>query len=54
MPKVLFQLYINIKQFNYIKKKANDTGKSRAQIAREAIDLYRQNDLEKAKEKLKK
>ncbi len=37
MPKVLFQLYIDVKQFNYICKLAEETGRSRAAIVRDLI-----------------
>ena len=37
MPKVLFQLYIDVEQFNYIRKLADESGESRASIVRELI-----------------
>ena len=37
MPKVLFQLYIDVKQFEYIKKLSEETGRSRAAIVRDLI-----------------
>ncbi len=37
MPKVLFQLYIDVKQFEYIKKLSEETGRSRAAIIRDLI-----------------
>ena len=37
MPKVLFQLYIDVEQFEYIKEKAEETGRSRAAIVRDLI-----------------
>lgn len=37
MPKVLFQLYIDVEQFNYIYKLAEETGRSRAAIVRDLI-----------------
>jgi len=41
MPKVLFQLYIDIEQFNYIKGLSDETGWSRAAIVREMVDYYK-------------
>ena len=46
MPKVLFQMYIDKKQIDFIAKESYDTGKSRARIVRDAIDDYRKNKLE--------
>lgn len=37
MPKVLFQLYIEVEQFQYISKKAKEMGRSRAALVREMI-----------------
>ena len=37
MPKVLFQLYIDVRQFEYIKKLSEETGRSRAAIVRDLI-----------------
>lgn len=37
MPKVLFQLYLDIEQFHYIEKKAKEMGCSRAALVREMI-----------------
>jgi len=48
MPKVLFQLYIDVEQFNYIDQKSKQTGHSRAALVREMIDYYRKE--EKAQE----
>ncbi len=42
MPKILFQLYIDKAQHNYIKKVSEETGRSRASIVRESIELHRQ------------
>ena len=47
MPKVLFQLYIDVKQFEFVKEESQKTGKSRAQIVREIIEKERK---EKANE----
>ena len=37
MPKVLFQLYIEVEQFQYVDKKAKEKGRSRAALVREMI-----------------
>lgn len=44
MPKVLFQLYIDVEQFNTIAQKAEETGRSRAAIVREWIDRGKQEE----------
>lgn len=44
MPKVLFQLYIDTTQFDYIKKKSKETGRARAALVREMIDEYRKEE----------
>lgn len=44
MPKVLFQLYIDTKQYDYIVQKAREEGRSRAALVREALDDYRKNN----------
>jgi len=38
MPKMLFQLYIDIRQFEYIKKLSEETGRSRASLVRDMIE----------------
>jgi len=52
MPKVLFQMYIDKKQRDYIMKKSEDTGKSRALIIREVINDYMRKELKEDEEKL--
>jgi predicted DNA-binding protein len=49
MPKVLFQLYIDVKQFEYIKKLSEETGRSRAAIIRDLI----KKEMKKEKERMK-
>jgi predicted DNA-binding protein len=49
MPKVLFQLYIDVKQFEYIKKLSEETGRSRAAIIRDLI----KKEMKKEKERVK-
>lgn len=49
MPKVLFQLYIDVKQFEYIKKLSEKTGRSRAAIVRDLI----KKEMKKEKERVK-
>ena len=49
MPKVLFQLYIDVKQFEYIKKLSEETGRSRAAIVRDLI----KKEMKKEKERVK-
>ncbi len=44
MPKVLFQLYIDVEQFEYIKEKAEETGRSRAAIVRDLIQKQIKED----------
>ena len=44
MPKILFQLYIDIDQFDYVAEKAKKTDRSRASIVREAIEQMRKGD----------
>lgn len=38
MPKMLFQLYIDVRQFEYIKKLSEETGRSRASLVRDMIE----------------
>jgi len=52
MPKKLIQVYVDDNQYHYIAKKAEETKRSRASIIREAIDDYRENELEKDINKL--
>lgn len=47
MPKVLFQLYIDVTHFNYIDKKAKETGRSRAALVREMIEEQIKKNTEK-------
>jgi predicted DNA-binding protein len=47
MPKVLFQLYIDVKQFEYIKKLSEETGRSRAAIVRDLIKKEMKKEMEK-------
>jgi predicted DNA-binding protein len=49
MPKVLFQLYIDVRQFEYIKKLSEETGRSRAAIVRDLI----KKEMKKEKERVK-
>ena len=44
MPKMLFQLYIDVEQFNHIEQKAKETGRSRASIVREYIEWAREKE----------
>ena len=53
MPKILFQAYINIDQYNWIVEKSKKTGRSRASIVRDAIESYRESK-EKRNENEKK
>ncbi len=46
MNKILFQLYIEPEQYNYIKNKSEETGRSRAAITREIIDKFREEEKE--------
>ncbi len=39
--KVMFQLYLELRQLNYIEKLSKETGRSRASIVREMIDYYK-------------
>jgi predicted DNA-binding protein len=41
MPKMLFQLYIDVRQFEYIKKLSEETGRSRASLVRDMIEHYK-------------
>jgi len=47
MPKVLFQLYIDVRQFEYIKKLSEETGRSRAAIVRDLIKKEMKKEMEK-------
>ena len=49
MPKVLFQLYIDVDQYNYVARKSKETGRSRASIVRELIKESMKQKKEKAK-----
>ena len=49
MPKMLFQLYIDVRQFEYIKKLSEETGRSRAAIVRDMI----KKEMKKEKERVK-
>lgn len=42
-PKLLFQAYIHADQYSWIREFSEKTGRSRASIVRDAIDLYRKN-----------
>lgn len=44
MPKMLFQLYIDPSQYDYIVKKAREEGKSRAALVRDAIKEYKKKN----------
>ncbi len=44
MPKVLFQLYIDTAQYNYLAQKSKEDGRSRAAIVREAISEYKKKN----------
>ncbi len=50
MPKVLFQIYLDPVQYNYIKKKSEETGRSRAALTREMIDQFRKQEKAQGKE----
>ena len=47
MPKMLFQLYIDIRQFEYIKKLSEETGRSRASLVRDMIEKEIKKEMEK-------
>ncbi len=50
MPKVLFQLYLDIDQFKYIQKKSEKTKLSRAAIVREWVEKgMKEEEKQKAK-----
>ena len=49
MPKVLFPVYIELEQLNYIAKKSKETGRPKAAIVREWIEKCQQEEEEKGK-----
>jgi hypothetical protein len=49
MPKVLFQLYIDVEQFQYVKDKAEEAGRSRAAIVRDLIKKQMKEEEENEK-----
>jgi len=49
MQKKLFQLYIDIDQYEYVKEKANKTGRSRAGVVRDIIEAHRRAEGSAAK-----
>ena len=49
MRKVLFQLYVDAEQLDYIAKKSEETGRARAAIVRDWIDAQMKEDQEDQK-----
>ncbi len=46
-PKVLFPVYIDVEQHEYISRKAEDTGRPKAAIVREWIEKCQREEEEK-------